>query len=123
MAREFERTRRVGEQMQRDLSDLIRREIKDPRLGMVTVTGVDVSKDFSFARVYIAVLGKEASETEQDLEILNHAAGYLRSLLGKRIRLRIIPRLIFIYDQSIESGAHLSALIDAAIASDKHSED
>lgn len=123
MAREFERTRRVGEQMQRDLSDLIRREVKDPRLGMVTITGVEVSKDFASARVYVTVLGKEPDAVQGDLEILNNTAGYLRSLLGKRIRLRIIPRLVFLYDQSIASGAHLSALIDEAIASDKHSKD
>ncbi|MDH5361361.1 MAG: 30S ribosome-binding factor RbfA [Gammaproteobacteria bacterium] len=123
MAREFERSRRVGEQMQRDLSDLIRREVKDPRLGMVTITGVEVSKDFASARVYVTLLGKEADEVGEDLEILNNAAGYLRGLLGKRIRLRMIPRLVFLYDQSIANGAHLSALIDAAIDSDKHSKD
>ncbi|MDH5184164.1 MAG: 30S ribosome-binding factor RbfA [Gammaproteobacteria bacterium] len=123
MARAFERSRRVGEQMQRDLSDLIRREIKDPRVGMVTITGVEVSKDFTSARVYVTVLGKEPDEVAEDLEVLNNASGYLRSLLGKRIRLRIIPRLVFLYDQSIASGAHLSALIDAAIASDKDSKD
>jgi len=109
--------------MQRDLSDLIRREIKDPRVGMVTITGVEVSKDFTSARVYVTVLGKEPDEVAEDLEVLNNASGYLRSLLGKRIRLRIIPRLVFLYDQSIASGAHLSALIDAAIASDKDSKD
>lgn len=123
MTRAFERSRRVGEQMQRDLSDLIRREIKDPRVGMVTITGVEVSKDFASARVYVTVLGKEPDAVAEDLEVLNNASGYLRSLLGKRIRLRIIPRLVFLYDQSIASGAHLSALIDAAIASDKDSKD
>lgn len=118
MARDFERTRRVGEQIQRDLSDLIRREVKDPRLGMVTISAVEVSKDFSRARVFTTVLGKDMEAAGEDLEILNHSAGYLRGLLGKRIRLRSIPQLQFVYDQSIETGAHLDALIDAALASD-----
>ncbi|MBD3670965.1 MAG: 30S ribosome-binding factor RbfA [Gammaproteobacteria bacterium] len=123
MARDFDRSRRVGEQIQRELSELVRREIKDPRLGMVTISGVEVSKDFSTARVFITVLGKERSAAEEDLEILNHAAGHLRGLLGRSIRLRHIPKLSFFYDAAIDSGARMDALIDAAVASDHHDKD
>jgi ribosome-binding factor A len=123
MARDFERTRRVGEQIQRELADLIRREVKDPRLGMVTVSAVEVSKDFSRARIFTTVLGKDMEAAQEDLAILNHAAGFLRSQLGKRMLLRTVPQLQFVYDKSIETGSHLSALIDAAVASDHNSDE
>ena len=114
MAKEFSRTRRVGEQMQRELSELIQRELKDPRVGMITVTGVEVSRDMSHAKVFVTVLGGQQS-VEQSLAALGHAAGFLRHELGQRMKLRIIPELHFFYDASVERGAHLSALIDKAV--------
>ncbi|MBD3610177.1 MAG: 30S ribosome-binding factor RbfA [Gammaproteobacteria bacterium] len=123
MARDFERTRRVGEQIQRELSELIRREVKDPRLGMVTITAVDVSKDFAIARVYLTVLGKEREAANADVEVLNQAAGFLRRELGKHIRLRFTPKLQFLYDESIESGAHLASLIESVSTTDKSSDE
>jgi len=114
VAKEFSRTRRVGEQMQRELSELIQRELKDPRVGMITITGVEVSRDMSHAKVYVTVLGGEHS-LEETLATLKHAAGFLRHELGHRMKLRIIPELHFFYDASIERGAHLSALIDKAV--------
>ena len=114
MAKEFSRSRRVGEQMQRELSELIQRELKDPRVGMITVTGVEVSRDMSHAKVFVTVLGGENS-VEQSLATLGHAAGFLRHELAHRMKLRIIPELHFFYDASIERGAHLSALIDKAV--------
>lgn len=118
MPREFSRSRRVEEQLKRVLSELIRREVKDPRLGPVTVTAVEVSRDLGHARVYVtpfAGLGDPAHV----IETLTHAAGYLRHELRKEMRLRVTPELDFRIDESIERGARLSRLIDEAVASDR----
>jgi ribosome-binding factor A len=115
MPREFPRTRRVGEQMQRELAGLLQEELKDPRLGMISVSGVEVSRDLAHARVYISVLGGEESVSET-LGILNKAAGFLRHQLGQRMRLRVIPQLRFLYDASLADGARMDALIAAALA-------
>lgn len=124
MPKEFDRTRRVSEQIQRELAQIIQMQLKDPRLGMVTVSAVEVSKDFSNAKVYITVLGQRGTP-QAALEILQHAAGFMRHELGQRLRLRIIPHLHFFYDESIARGAHLSALINTAMAkeSGKSAED
>jgi len=122
VAKEYSRTRRVGEQMQRELADLIQRELKDPRLGFVTVSAVDVSKDLSYAKVYVSTLG-DSPEIEQTLEALSHASGFLRRELGRRMILRIVPELRFVHDVSVERGNRLSALIDRAVAEDKHKTD
>jgi len=120
MSKEFSRTRRVGEQMQRELAQLIQREVKDPRLGMVTVSGVDVSRDYSSAKVYITVLG-ENTDPAQTLAILNKVSGFLRHELGQRMVLRTIPALSFHYDESVERGSELSRLIDEAVSKDRDS--
>jgi len=117
--REFNRTRRIAEQLQRELAQLIREEVKDPRLGMVTVVDVEVSRDLSHARVFVTLLTGDEEARMTSVAILNDAAGMLRKFLGRRLRLRTIPQLHFHYDQSIEKGAELSALIDAAVASDR----
>ncbi len=122
MAKEYSRTQRIGDQMQRELAQLIRREVKDPRVGLVTITAVDVSRDVGHAKVFITVMGADGGEVvERNLEILRDAAGYLRMLLGKVMKVRSVPQLQFHYDESIARGAHLSALIDRAVAEDnKH---
>ncbi len=122
MPKEFNRTRRIAEQLQRELAQLIREEVKDPRLGMVTVVDVEVSRDLSHAKVFITLLGGDGQARDTSVAILNDAAGMLRKFLGRRLRLRTIPQLHFQYDQSIEKGAELSALIDAAVASDRKRE-
>lgn len=161
------RMERVADQLQRELAVLIQQEVKDPRLGMVSVTGVTVSRDLGYADVYVTALdhaitgrdyrpaaadseapagsgkgesgktavepGEKSADTDaaetleaegaaqhrQTLEILNGAAGFLRSLLGKRLSLRMIPRLRFHYDESIAHGRYLSSLIESAVAADK----
>lgn len=120
MAREFSRSRRVGEQMQRELAALIQREIKDPRLGMVTVSGVEVSRDLTHAKVYVTFMNTAAEQVDEWLAILQRAAGFLRRELGRRMTLRVIPELHFFHDTSVERGAQLSALIEQAIESDSH---
>ncbi|MEO4046164.1 30S ribosome-binding factor RbfA [Pseudomonas sp. CAU 1711] len=125
MAKEYSRTQRIGDQMQRELAQMIPREVRDPRLGFVTITAVDVSRDLGHAKVFITLMGENDTEkVGLNLEILNEAAGYLRMLLGKSMKLRSVPQLHFHFDQSISRGAHLSALIERAVAEDsKHRDD
>jgi ribosome-binding factor A len=125
MAKEYSRTQRIGDQMQRELAQMIPREVRDPRLGFVTVTAVDVSRDLGHAKVFITLMGENAAEKiKLNLEILNEAAGYLRMLLGKSMKVRSVPQLHFHFDESISRGVHLSALIERAVAEDsKHQDD
>jgi ribosome-binding factor A len=118
MPKEFPRTRRVGEQIQRELAELIRNELKDPRLGMISICQVTVSRDMSHAKVFVSVLGNE-QQTEDSMAVLRHAAGFLRHKLGKIMHMRVIPELHFFLDRSLEEGARIGALINAAIASDR----
>lgn len=115
MPKEFSRTRRVEAQIQRELAQLIQFEIKDPRVGLVTVSGVEVSRDLAHAKVYVTALGNEQHSVDEMLKALNHAAGFLRRELGKHLTTRVTPQLNFVYDASVERGANLSALIDVAL--------
>lgn len=120
MAKEYSRTQRIGDQMQRELASLIQREVRDPRLGMITLTGVDVARDLAHAKVFFTVMGQEdPARIALNLEILHDAAGYLRLLVGRAIKLRTVPQLHFHYDESVTRGAHLSALIERAVAEDR----
>ena len=114
MPRDYSRTLRIGEQVQRILADLIRLEVKDPRVGMVTLTGVEVSPDYSHAKVFFTTLGAAKQATEAAVG-LNRAAGFLRRELSHRISLRTVPQLHFVYDESVERGVRLSQLIDRAV--------
>jgi ribosome-binding factor A len=117
MPTEYSRTERVSQQIIRDLSMLIRNSVKDPRVGIVTILEVNVSRDFAHAKVYFDTLMQEnAQEAEATL---NHAAGFLRRELGRRLRLRSTPALKFIYDDTQVRGNEMSALIDRAIQSDQ----
>ncbi len=126
MAKEFSRTQRIGDQMQRELALLIQREIKDPRLGLVTITAVDVSRDLSHAKIFITIMGQDDDQeaVKGNLRILNDAVGFLRMQLGKSMKLRTVPQLHFNYDASIRRGVELSSLIERAVAEDrKHSDE
>ena len=116
MPRDFSRTLRVSEQIQRELAELIRLEVKDPRVGMVTLTGVEVTPDYAHAKVFFTRFG-DVADIELSAHGLKNAAGFLRRELGHRIKLRVVPELHFIYDESIERGVRLSRLIDEAVAS------
>ena len=119
MAKEYSRTQRVADQIQKELAQLIQLEMKDPRLGMVTVSVVEVSRDMSFADVYVSFLGvDDQQKIDQSLKVLSQAAGFLRSQLARAIKLRFTPQLRFFYDNSLRRGAYLSSLIDEAIAKD-----
>jgi ribosome-binding factor A len=116
MARHVPRHQRVADQIQRELAQLIRDEVRDTRLGMLTLTAVRVSPDLSHAKVFFTTMDPEQKTVA--LEVLGGAAPHLRSLLGRLMRLRITPQLHFVYDESIERGAHMSAVISAALARD-----
>lgn len=117
--RGYKRTDRISDQMQRELSDLIFRELKDPRLGMVTITSIEVSRELDHAKVYFTVMPTEGADPAQSQQALQHAAGFLRRELGQRIKLRTIPALHFVHDATLAYGNAMSSLIDEAIAADK----
>ena len=105
---------RVADQIQRDLAELIAREVKDPRVGMVTLNAVEVTPDYAHAKVFFSVLTGDPQETQ---EALNHAAGHLRNLLFKRLHIHTVPTLHFIFDRTTERAADMNALIAKAVAS------
>ncbi|MFC3908906.1 30S ribosome-binding factor RbfA [Legionella dresdenensis] len=112
MSNDFKRTDRVAEMLQRKLSQIIQQEIKDPRLpAFITISSVTVTGDLGHAKVYFTVFNSDA---EQAAGILNAAASYLRTALARTIKLRTVPQLHFVYDESIEYGRRLSKLIDEA---------
>ncbi|OUS10061.1 ribosome-binding factor A [Gammaproteobacteria bacterium 53_120_T64] len=123
MPREFTRAERVADALQRELAVLIREEMGDPRVNFVNITGVDVSRDLAAAKVHINyVAEREESERSAGVKVLNKASGFLRTKLAKRMQLRIVPSLKFIYDDTGRRGQELSALIDSALAADRHHE-
>lgn len=117
MPAEFSRTQRLGEQIQRDLAMLIQRELKDPRLGMITVNFVELSKDLAYADVNVTVLVADDSEEQivRSMTVLNEARSFLRTLLGRGLKIRKVPHLRFHYDDSLKRGAHINALIHQAL--------
>jgi ribosome-binding factor A len=117
MPRDFKRTDRVGAELQRALAGLIREELKDPALGMVTIQEVRVVRDLSQGKVFFTNLASSFSQKESATH-LNQMAGHLRWLLSQRMKLRSIPKLHFVYDTSVEQGEHLSTLIDQAVKED-----
>lgn len=104
------RTGRVSEQIKKELSHILQLEFKDPRLGFLTITGVEVTNDLSQAKVFLSVLGTD-QQKEDTLKALAKGNGFLRSELGKRIRLRIVPKLIFVLDSSVAYGSKIEALL------------
>jgi ribosome-binding factor A len=122
MPKDYSRTLRVADQMQRELAELIRLEVKDPRVGMVTLTGVEVTSDYTHAKVFFTLLGTPAQQ-EAAQRGLTHAAGFLRGQIGRRIKLHATPELHFVFDESVERGDRLSQLIDRAVASGSAPED
>ena len=122
MGKEFSRSSRVSEQIHRELSELIRLELKDPRLtsklSLVTLTDVEVTPDYAHAKVFYTSLAGDEHRREIE-EGLRHSAGFLRRELGRRIRIHHIPELHFVYDASVERGTRLSNLIEEAVRSDE----
>lgn len=120
MPREFSRPQRVADFLRRELATLIQFEMQDPRVGMVSVSDVEVSRDLNYAKVFVTVLGKETKEEAQEtVDALNNAAGFLRTRVSQEVQMRTTPRLTFYYDTSISRGSHLSGLINQAIKADE----
>src|SRR3972149_1129456 len=121
MPKEFSRKLRIEEMMQRELATLILQEIKDPRLGMVTVSGVAVSPDLRHAKIYVTILNNDGKQDDQanSVKILNRAAGFLRHELARRLYMKTTPDLRFVYDESARQGGRLAGVIRAAMAIEK----
>jgi ribosome-binding factor A len=118
MAKDFSRSDRVAEQIRRELADLLQFEAKDPRVGMVTITEVEVSGDLAHAKVFYSAPVQDNPEAMKELQKgLEKSAGFLRSQLGKRMMVRTVPQLHFSYDSSIDRGMRISRLIDEALSS------
>ncbi len=121
MPKDFNRTDRIGDLIQKELAQIIQQEMKDPRVGMLTILDVKVSKDLNYAKIYVSVMQEE--KAKETLDTLNKASGFLRGLLAKRIQIRIMPNLSFVYDDTTIKANRLSKLIDEARAKDKSSHD
>lgn len=120
MPREFSRSERVADAVQQELAVLIRDEVRDPRVGMVNITDVEVSRDLAYGKVYVTfVEERDDKAIAAGISALNGASGYLRKLLGAAIKLRIVPKLTFFYDETGRRGQHLSALIDYAVSTNR----
>ncbi len=111
----FSRKDRVAEQIRRELADLLRTELKDPRVGMISITDVEVTADYAHAKVFFSTLAG-SEHLEEVMTGLQKASGFLRRELGKRISVHMTPQLHFVFDQSLERGADLSKLIQEALA-------
>lgn len=120
MPKEFSRTQRVGDFLKQELARLIQLEVRDPRVGMASITGVEVARDLSYAKVFVTILGKNSEEEAKPaIEALNHASGFLRTQVSKVMSARTTPKLRFVFDKSIVRGAQMSKLIDDVIEQDR----
>lgn len=122
MQRDFSRTDRVAQQVQQEIAMILQRDFKDPRVGWVTVSAVEVTKDLAYVTVFVTLLGQEdqKDKIEETITILNNAGGFFRSEIGKRMRLRIVPEIKFTYDDSLVTGIQMSRKVDEAISKDKN---
>lgn len=126
MSREFKRSDRVAQELKKEVAVILQREVKDPRIGMVTVSDVEVSRDLAYAKIFVTFLFDNNQEAiVQGMKGLEKASPYIRSLVGKVMRLRIVPELRFIYDESLVEGMRMSNLVSNVIREDeaKHKED
>ena len=118
MPKEYSRGTRVAEQIRRELAQMIQLEVKDPRVGFISLTDVELTADYAHAKVFFTSL-KGQQESEAIIAGLRSASSFLRRELGRRVRIHTTPELHFVYDNSIENGSRLSALIDKSVAEDK----
>ncbi|AKP34112.1 30S ribosome-binding factor RbfA [Yersinia aleksiciae] len=123
MAKEFSRSQRVSQEMQKEIALILQREIKDPRVGMATVSGIELSRDLAYAKVFVTFLNVLTDNADPDtvkngIKALQDASGYIRTLLGKAMRLRIVPELTFAYDNSLIEGMRMSNLVTNVIKND-----
>jgi ribosome-binding factor A len=120
MAREFSRTHRIRDFLKKELATLIQQEMRDPRVGMVSITDVEVSRDLSHAKVFCTLMDKDSEDdAKESIAVLNQAAGFLRSQIARMNNARTTPRLRFYFDSSVGRGQYLSGLIDKAVSADQ----
>ena len=119
MAREYSRGQRVAGYLKRELAILLQREVRDPRVGMVNITGLKISRDSAHATVFFTVLGSEdQQQVEESLLALNQGAGFMRSQLARDSKMRTVPHLRFVHDTSVGRGAYMEDLIERAVSED-----
>lgn len=120
MAREFKRSDRVAQELKKEIAIILQREVKDPRIGMVTVVDTEISSDLAYAKIFVTFLfDQDEKVIEMGMEGLHKAAPYIRTLVGKAMRLRIVPELRFIYDQSLVEGMRMSNLVTEVVRKDQ----
>lgn len=119
MAKEFSRSQRVAQQVQKEIAQILQRDVRDPRIGMVTVSGVEVSRDLAYAKVFVTFFSIGDQTSEGALAALIESKSYIRSLLGKAMRLRITPEITFCFDQSLTEGMRISNLVTKTVKSDE----
>lgn len=119
MAREYSRSRRVAQQIQKELAQIVMREVKAGEFGMITINEVDLSRDLSYAKVYFTQLHDEPALIKKAIEKLNEQAPLIRSMMGSQMRLRIVPELKFFYDKSLSEGIRMTNLVNQAVRKDK----
>jgi ribosome-binding factor A len=119
MAKDFSRTQRVSQQLQKELAMILQREVRDSRLGMVTISEVKVSRDLAYAKVYVSFLCVGEQTPESCLNALKEHESHIRMMLGKRIRLRLTPEVRFVYDDTLVEGMRMSNLVNQAVDEDK----
>ena len=119
MSKEFSRTQRVSQQLQKELAVILQREIRDSRIGMVTISDVEVSRDLAYAKVFVTFLCVGEQTPESSLKALKEHEVHIRMMLGKRIRLRLTPEVRFTYDNTLVEGMRMSNLVTEVVSNDK----
>ena len=119
MAKEFSRSKRVAQELQKEIAVILQREVKNPQIGMVTVSGVEVSRDLAYAKIFVTFLFDDQAAIDSGLKSLRESTGYIRTLVGKAMRLRIVPELRFEYDRSLTEGMRMSNLVSSVIRDDQ----
>ncbi|MBB6055465.1 30S ribosome-binding factor RbfA [Tolumonas osonensis] len=119
MAKEFGRADRVAQQIQREIAVILQREVKDPRVGMVTVSDVELTRDLQHAKIYVTFFLNEEDNIEAGVKVLNDASGYIRILLGKAMKLRVVPEIRFVYDKTLVEGMRISNLVTNTVREDQ----
>ena len=119
MAKEFGRADRVSQQIQREIAMILQREIKDPRVGMATVSDVELTRDLQHAKVFVTFFLNEEDNIEAGIKVLNDASGYIRILLGKAMKLRVVPEIRFVYVKTLVEGMRISNLITNTVRDDQ----
>lgn len=118
MAKSFNRTDRVSQEVKKAVALILQKEFNDPKLGMITVSDVEISRDIAYAKIYVTFLFDEQEKVDYGMEVLTEASGYIRSLLGKAVKLRVTPELTFVYDKTLTEGIALANAVTSATEAD-----